>query len=183
MSLPWRLSRLDHRRNGEQALHMAFLLTVAFFALSIAISWRLGGDPERRGAQVVLMLLILGLLRTIILGTKLSELDVAGLVLDTCAMAAFVWIALFAWRFWPLWASALQLLAVMAHVTRAFDIPIHPIVYAILRTVPTYMLPLILLIATIRYRQVMRKNGKSLSWRNWSGRLNHIAPSRLPSAY
>ena len=160
---------------------MAILLNVCLFIAVAITAWKWGGEPERRGGQIILCLVGLSFLRHLLLGVQSEQIDIPGLAIDIFGFAAFSWIALFAWRIWPLWASSLQLIAVAAHTARSLDIPIHPLIYVLMRTAPTYLEVIVLLIGVASYRKQMRVHGSMPSWRNWSGPLNRIAPSRLRS--
>jgi hypothetical protein len=157
---------------------MLALLTacVIFGLVGVAIKW--GGEPERYGGLVVIGIVGLSLLRHFWFGAEVDRLDWPALTIDVAGFAAFTWIALFAWRLWPLWASSLQLLALAAHLARALNIPIHPLIYAIMRTSPTYLEIVVLLMGVASYRRRTRKFGSKPPWRVWSGRSNRVSPSR-----
>ena len=160
---------------------MLDLLAVCLIIAVVVVAWKWGGDPERLGGQIMLCLVGLMLIRHVFLGVESERIDFPGFAIDAFGFAAFSWIALFAWRIWPLWASSLQLIAVAAHSARSLDIPIHPLIYVLMRTAPTYLEVIVLLIGVASYRKQMRVHGSMPSWRNWSGPLNRIAPSRLRS--
>ena len=60
-------------------------------------------------------------------------------------MAAFVALALFSKRFWPLWVAGLQLTASTAHVLKVFDAGLVPLAYAVAERFWGY--PILLIIA------------------------------------
>lgn len=160
---------------------MAAILTVFALLGCSLLAMHLGGEPERRGGQVFGCIVLLSTVRSYAIGAEAQHLDLPALSVDLFGFAAFTWIAVFAWRIWPLWASSLQLLALAAHLSRALAVPIHPLVYLLMRTAPTYLEVVVLLLGVWGYRRRKRKHGNMPSWRKWSGPLNRMAPTRWPS--
>jgi hypothetical protein len=159
---------LDGEGGSQQSRSMALtLLTAAFFAITLSSAWFIGGEPERQGAWVLVGLLAAALLRRWLLGIEVGSIDLAGVVPDILAFLAFTWIALRAWRIWPLWAASLQLLAIASHVVRVLEIEIDPIVYAFMRSGPTYLVWLALLIGSISNRGSAQIGDSTPPWRSW----------------
>lgn len=143
------------------------LLILSAFIGTAAFAWRCGGKPERLGALIICAILAFGLLRRATIGLQTSGTDLFGLAVDFAVLAALVAIALFAWRAWPIWAASLQLLAVAAHVIRALEISIHPLVYGLMRSAPTYLIWLVLLLGSLRQLRLKRANVNMPCWRSW----------------
>lgn len=146
----------------------ALLLILSLFLGTAAFAWFTGDGPERCGALVLVATCALGLLRMSTVGLETSHVDMFGFLSDIAVLAAQVSIALFAWRIWPIWAASLQLLAVVAHVVRALQIEIHPVVYELMRAAPTYTIWLVLLAGTLNRIRLKRANVEVPCWRNWS---------------
>jgi hypothetical protein len=162
--------------------YIASALIALMFFLACAFVWTRGGEPEKLGAAILLTVVGLSAARSIariIVGAEGTGFDLAGLTVDTIGFLGFAWLALFAWRIWPLWASSIQLVAIMAHIAPALDVAIKPTAYEIMRNAPTYLLMLLLAIATANYRIRGRMRASQPSWRSWSERLNRIAPMKL----
>ena len=126
-----------------------------------------GGLPERIVAVV--------LLGTFLLDPLLHRLFHAGggfdpthLVLDTTALVAFTVVALNANRLWTLWLSALQLITLMSHAMRLFDVSIHPAVSAAMQVVWSYPALLLLVIGTANHRQRLTMVVEDKSWSSFS---------------
>jgi hypothetical protein len=137
-----------------------------------------GDGPEMLGGQIMMFLVIFGLARSVITLGPVSDFDMLGLIADGLAFVGFLWIALFAWRLWPIWIASLQLLAILAHVGPLMELPIAPLAYAIMRSAPTTIALVTLLGATLLHQRKRRLGVNMLPWRTWSGHLNQISPKR-----
>jgi len=141
-------------------------LALIFSAISIA--WRLGGEPERFGAAIIAAMTAASLVGHQLFPFRYVKLDFVSTVIDLLGFASFCAIALFARRVWPLWASSLQLTALMAHLVRGLNIHIHPVAYALMSWGPTDLIPAILIIGTVNHRLMKRKGVNVKPWRSWS---------------
>ena len=70
----------------------------------------------------MLAMLLISLLGHRFSSYQYHKVDALNALLDAAGFCGFCTIALFARRIWPLWVSSLQLIAVLAHVSRAMDI-------------------------------------------------------------
>jgi len=156
-------------------LDLAVFLLIGGFMLLVVVY---GDGPERLGGQIMLFILAFSTLRMLIMVGPVDGFDVLGLVSDVLAFSGFLWIALFAWRFWPIWTASLQLLAIGAHFGPALELPIAPLAYAIMRTAPTGIAIITLVGATWIHQRKSRSGVNMPPWRTWSGPLNRIAPTR-----
>lgn len=109
-----------------------YLSSIVISLLAILIPFKWGQEPERQGAKVAAAMMLLSILRTGIFGTQLDGFDHLGILVDLIGFAGFLVIALFALRVWPLWASALQLIAVTSHLVQMLQIEIHPAAYVLM---------------------------------------------------
>jgi hypothetical protein len=109
------------------------LSTAAIFACALAAliayaMWR-GGAPERLAAGAMALAALAtaaaGLSNTF--AFRQTEWQLA--IIDLTLLAVLTALALVADRFWPMWLSALQALAMIAHVARAIDPHIAPGAY------------------------------------------------------
>lgn len=104
------------------------IFEVVQLGVSTYAIWR-GGVPERIVAIALLVAAWLSL------GISALRFNFATpllpvLVLDAALFGLVIAVALRANRFWPLWAAALQLVALGTHGVRAYDAEILPVVYA-----------------------------------------------------
>jgi hypothetical protein len=143
------------------------LLQPLVFLAAAAIAWRIGGEPEKRGAQILILICLAGLFRQAFVGISTDQVDPIGLTSDALSFIGFVAIAVFAWRIWPICAASLQLLAVMAHVVRAFQIEMDPLAYFVMRAMPTFTVWLVVLIGAINQARLKRESASMPSWRSW----------------
>lgn len=150
---------------------MVWLLLLLLVLLSIVGAALLfGGEPERYGAIIIGLSFVLGLVRREFVGLRTVDTDPFGLSIDILAFAGLVAIALYARRVWPIWASSLQLLAVTAHLARAFEISIMPLAYGLMRAAPTYIIWIVLAFATLNHMRTRRVGVNLPAWKRWSPR-------------
>lgn len=105
-----------------------------------ALSWRLGGRPERLAALV----LVAGYLATLLLQPWSINAVVA---IDTAVAAGFVILAMSYRRWWLLFASASTLLVITAHLTVLMDPAIYWRAYIAYQSVPTLLTAIALAIS------------------------------------
>lgn len=118
-------------------------------ALALILSWWKGGAPERAGAALILAAaLIQWVLRTLFLPPQFDTLDYLPLAIDIFVFGGFVWIGYFAKRYWPLCAAALQLLAIAGHFARAVKSEVEPWAYALMKSAPTFLIFVTLIVGT-----------------------------------
>lgn len=143
---------------------------------SIAVTLLRGGQPEKCGAATLIAMTIAQLAGEGAFGPRFGQIDWTGFTVDLIGFASFTAIALFARRIWPLWASALQLFSLTTHFFRVLDIHLHPAVYWLMKSAPTFGVCLILAFAAAMHRQRLRAIGKDASWTVWRDR-----PANSPS--
>jgi hypothetical protein len=130
-----------------------------------------GGAPERIGAATI----VGGSLLTVAAGSAWADrfeyVEVGIFLVDVTVLGAFVALSVTADRFWPLWVSALQALAVLTHIARALEPNLMPWAYGVTLAMGVY--PMLLLIAwgTWRHRHRLARYGADRSWSSFSARL------------
>lgn len=162
---------------------MIDLAAILFVILLLILVIRLGEGPEQLGGQIMLFTVCFGILRAAITIGPINDFDVLGLLSDCVTFGGLTWIALFAWRVWPLWTAALQLLAIGAHFGPALQLPIEPLAYAIMRMAPTTIAIVAIVGATILHRSRARSGVSTPPWRTWSEPLNRISPINWPTNF
>jgi hypothetical protein len=147
---------------GLLALFYATLAVVCPLAL-----WK-GGAPERAGVALLAVMLLGGLAGQLA-GPRFATLDTIALADDLVGFGGFTWIAYHARRFWPIWAAALQLLSLAGHFARVVETASAPVVYALMKSGPTYLIFIALLIGTLghwrRTRQARRVSSRACTGR------------------
>ena len=148
-------------------MQYAFL---AVLLASIVLAARWGGPPEKWGAITLAIMTILQIVGMGALGARFGMIDLVALTVDLVGFSSFTAIALVARRIWPLWASALQLFSLTTHFFRLVDIHIHPAVYWLMKSAPTFGVCLVVIGASILHRRRSRLDGRGASWMDWPGR-------------
>ncbi len=112
--------------------YVFLLAAVAFFAL------RRGGAPERWAIAAIIAMIIADMLTHIALPLNYNQFDIVHFSIDLLGWSAFLFIALYARRFWPLCASALQTITLISHPVRLLDLHMAPEVYGIMQVMGSY---------------------------------------------
>jgi len=126
--------------------------TVCMIAVCIH-SYRFGEKPERLGAFVIISASVASSIISLLPGNHFNALESGIFIVDVAALAGFLWLALATNRFWPLWATAFQLIAVTTHLTILVDPTIIPLAYAISEGFWAYPVLAALLLASERCRR------------------------------
>jgi urea transporter len=124
------------------------LLTTCWFAVVY------GGTSERWGAAIIFMGAILSLPAATLFGSRWRSPEYGVLAVDVLALIALLALALRSNRFWPLWATSFQAIAVVTHLATMADHLILPRAYAIAQ--PFWGYPMLLALA-LGTRAVKRK--------------------------
>lgn len=124
---------------------------LAILAISIAV--RFGERPERVGAITILAMIAISDSRYIFNYVEFSSVDYVSFVGDFVGLFGFSFAGIIYRRIWPIWAAALQLLSVGAHFVRVLEIPLRPIVYAWMKSGPTWAVLILLIAGTIASRR------------------------------
>lgn len=160
-------SRLDPfvRRGDDEGVSpsvMAFWV-VLLFAVPFAL-WK-GGTPERLAAAVLAAMTVIGVTAHRFIPIRYDHVDAAALTVDLLGFIGMTAIALYADRSWPLWTAALQLLSSMSHLIRFTSGTVEQLVYSWVKSLPTFLVLLILIGGTILHRRRLRRFGTDPSWR------------------
>ncbi len=139
-------------------IFLILLLMASFYAL-----WK-GGGPERVMASILLALLVTDQSLHLLIPVQFITVDTVHLATDLIAAAATFTLAMFAHRFWPLVAAAVQMLPLLAHATRLADVSMHPIAYLTMQVAASWLLPPLLAVGTWRHQTRLKRNGSDQSW-------------------
>ncbi len=141
-------------------MNLTTVLLTAFFGFMVAtlgFAWVRGGKAERAGVVLVLAMAAFSIVAEALFDSRFVTVDWHALVEDVAGFAGFTWIGLRARRYWPLCAASLQLLSLGAHLARMVDLAVHPMVYSLMKSVPTALVCLaIALGAQAYYRRRIR---------------------------
>ena len=137
------------------------------FGITVVVATGWGGQPERMGAFTHIGLFLVQAVAYLVLPPQFLQVDNSAIMADALGLAAFGWIALSANRIWPIWAASLQLLSMMGHFARWAQIEIGAYAYVLLKSVPTAVSLLVLLIGVIAHRKRLTRIGTDPSWVDW----------------
>lgn len=148
-------------------LRVIILIVLLTAALGYAF-WR-GGAPERAIAALWLILVIADPMLHHVVPVRYHMVDTGHLLIDlTGSIGAFI-IALAAYRFWPLIVAVLQFLPILAHVSRAVDIEMHPSAYLVMQVASYWLLAPILVLGTWSHHRRVRESGSDPDWHHRFG--------------
>ncbi|MFC0589694.1 hypothetical protein ACFFF7_09740 [Novosphingobium aquiterrae] len=136
-----------------------YLLEVALLVLAAVFAWRRGAAPERATAAALILMFVLDPLYHWLIagGGHYGQVDLGHLTIDMITLTTTGWIALKADRWWTLWVSSAQVIAVLGHFLRLISFQIDPLVYSVMIRVPSYLQIALLLMGTwLHARRTMR---------------------------
>ena len=144
---------------------MAILKIVYLTALVLGCGFAAirGGAPERWGAAIVVIGMILSNVAGIRSGRLFFGTDMMLLTVDTAMALALITLALTSDRYWPLWAAMLQLDAVFTHIVMLTGTT-PPFSYGLALWLWAIPLPMLVGIAAIRHRRRIAKGRLALSF-------------------
>lgn len=143
-----------------------------YYAIALATCWfafRHGGVPERIVAIGFLLAASASSMLAFADRPAFRSVDGALLSIDLALLAGLVVVALFANRFWPIWVSALHLLAIAVHGVRAYDPSLVPWMYAAAISKIAYPMLALLVAGTERHRRRTSSHGIDPDWSPASG--------------
>ena len=143
---------------------LVFLLLIIVTVLLTA--WK-GGAPERLGAAVLVAMFIMSKISTAIDQRAYTHVDPTALVQDVFAVVCFGVLAIHARRVWPIWATSLQLLSLISHFVREVDAGVEPLVYAMMKSGPTFFALTALLLGTLLRIHRSRMGQPDVPWKDW----------------
>jgi len=149
---------------SNQALYWVLLACAAFYVL-----WR-GGTPERLAISGCAGGSILSA-GTVWVGLGTYErLQFGILFVDLGLLAFFLWLALRADRYWPLWVSGFHSVGVMTHFAKALAPDLNPWAYAVGQAAGSYLIIAAIVAGTVRHRLRLARDGADNSWSRSSAR-------------
>ncbi len=130
----------------------------------LTLAWFLGGGPERKGAYTIAaMLVVQALLYSTVSEPRFDRIDAVALTADGVGLLGFTAIALNANRVWPLFAAAMELISVLAHLTQGFEVMVDQS-YADFKAMPSIAALLSLLLGLIFHRIRIVRYGFDRDW-------------------
>lgn len=143
----------------------AFLILML---VAIGYSLRRGGGPERAMAWIAATMIASDQALHLLVPPEYASLDLGHLAIDLFGAASTMLLALIAFRFWPMIMAALHILPLLGHLSRYFDMALHPVAYLTMQVATSWLVAPLLIIATWRHQQRLRQNGSDQPWRGSS---------------
>lgn len=153
-------------------------LFVTLLVVAVVYALRKGGGPERAMAGILLGMVASDQALHLFVPIRFVSVDAGHLLIDLAAAIATLWLALIAYRFWPMVAAVVQILPLLAHTTRAIDLSLHPVAYLTMQVGASWLLPPLLALATWQHQQRLRSTGSDPSWQSSSASSNRAAVTR-----
>ena len=136
------------------------VVTLAFLVIELAVIvyvWRFGGSSERAGGVILGSMVAVTYVGRAFHPPLYESVDLLSLTVDLIGLVGFGWLGISSRKLWPLWAASLQLLSTGAHLIRAFEMPVRPLVYYLMKVIPTLGVIVLLILATwLHYRRQKR---------------------------
>lgn len=127
-------------------IYLYWPLLLATFGYALAR----GGGEERFVASVCLLASLATKLVLSPLSERYAAVEHGVFLIDVAVLGAFVVLALWSHRFWPLWIAGLQLTTSMSHFLKATNLDLMPQAYAAAERFWSYPILLIILAGTWR---------------------------------
>jgi hypothetical protein len=135
-----------------------------------------GGEPERVGAAIYLVGVLLTHAAASAVARPFSSMEVGILLVDFTMLIALLALALLAARFWPIWATALHAVSTAGHAVKLVDPTIIPWAYAFVLAFWSYPMLLLLVIGTWNHHRRVVRFGADRSWSSSSDRWDRRPP-------
>jgi hypothetical protein len=138
------------------------VVPILYFLLlfgSYALAFGMGGKTERWAATIMAVGSLLTVVVSSPIAVRFRAVDAGVFTIDLAVFVAFVIVARFSDRFWPIWAASLDLLSVWAHVVRAIHPTSRAVAYAFNEQIWSW--PILILIALGSVRRWMQTKQSS----------------------
>lgn len=162
-------------------MRVAAFILILLVALGYAA--RRGGGPERAMAAIAAVMVLSDQMLHLAMPPRYAGLDLGHLVIDLFGAASTMMLALLAYRFWPMMAAALHILPLLAHLSRAVDLALHPAAYMIMQVATSWLVPPLLILATWFHQRRLRRYGSDPSWFISSTPLHRATPKALRTLF
>ena len=156
-------------------LNTAVTLSVLFYGVLLRrpdLGWMrslAGDDAGAVSARRILLWMTSSLLvlAAVVRPPRLDTIDPVAVIIDVLGSLSFGALSLYARRAWPIWATAFQILSLTSHFAQGVDPAKHPGIYVVMKSGPTFLVLVALLIGTIFHRRRLRAQGSDAAWMGW----------------
>lgn len=141
------------------------MIFVCLLILSTLYAFARGGRPE----QIAAATLSLGVRASIAFAhhapLRFQEFEAGILAVDLVMVGIFLALSFRSTRFWPIWIAGILGAETIVHVTRAVVPHVVPQAYVDAAGLWSWVIQTILIAATWRHRNRLRRNGSDAPWR------------------
>lgn len=141
---------------------IALFFAVQFGVSALAIG--LGGAPERIVGATLLFAAVATTLASWVFPYSFARVWWLSVWIDAVLLAILLAVTAIADRFWPIWLTAFQVLALFNHALRAYDPGLIYYAYWFIAGKMAYPMLLILLLGTLRHRGRSREHRGEADW-------------------
>ena len=124
----------------------------------------MGGVPEKLGAAIYALSVVMTYILMMTHMGRWRGIEFGVFLVDVATFALFCLLAVRANRFWPIWVSALLGLGVLGHLARWAGPDVLWYAYAVVLTVWSYPILVILVVGTFNHRRRLARFETDLSW-------------------
>lgn len=154
---------------------------IALLVLATGYALARGGAPEKVAAGLFLAAFVASMLVQSQFPVRFYGVELGVFIVDCAMLAALLAVALRAERFWPIWMTGLQAVAVAAHLAKMANPAVIPWAYAAMLAFWSYPMMAMLAIGTWRHRQRMAAFGADRSWSSSSPPSRDAGPPIWPT--
>ena len=122
-----------------------------------------GGGPERIGAAAYGLSCVASHF-AFSAPLRFRHVETGVFLIDVLVFATFIFLALRANRFWPIWVSALLGLGVLAHLARWTGPTTVPWAYQVIMSIWSYPILALIALGTFNHRRRLARSGADPSW-------------------
>lgn len=142
---------------------MNVLLFLAILVVCCLYAFVRGGPPERLGAAALIAAVVASHFVPASGPIRFQTIEYGTMAVDMTLLAAIVFIAVRAQRYWPMWMAAFLLDTVLTHLLMLSP-KLVPWSYAVMNAAWAYPLPIILAAGTWRHQMRKRSYGDDPAW-------------------
>ena len=139
-------------------------------------AWLRGGAPEKIAASIVVVGSLLTAAVAHNAAVRFSSVELGIFLVDVAALAGFLFVAVRAERFWPLWVTALQAIGTAGHAIRLIDPTLIRWGYAFVLAFWSYPMLLLIVWGTWNHQRRQARFGADKSWSSSSDRWDRRPP-------
>jgi hypothetical protein len=139
-------------------------LFIALLALCCLYAGIAGGAPERIGAAIFAIGSVVTFLVLAAPPLRFRSFELGVFIVDFITFFAFLTLAVFARRFWPLWVTGLLGVGIVGHLAMELSPHVVPWAYAVVLSIWSYPILALIAIGTWQHRRRVQRFGSDRSW-------------------